>query len=59
MIIYKITNKINNKSYIGQTIKNLDKRWKQHIYFSKTNKKNGKFNNAIRKYDKCVWNSEL
>lgn len=29
--IYKITNKINNKSYIGQSI-NIEARWKQHIY---------------------------
>ena len=28
--IYKITNDINNKIYIGQTIKTLTKRWQQH-----------------------------
>ena len=28
--IYKITNNINNKIYIGQTIKTLTKRWQQH-----------------------------
>ncbi len=28
--IYKITNDINNKVYIGQTIKTIQKRWKQH-----------------------------
>ena len=30
MIIYKITNKINNKVYIGQTIRSLKKRWIEH-----------------------------
>ena len=30
MLIYKITNKINNKCYIGQTIKNAEERWKEH-----------------------------
>lgn len=30
-IIYKITNKITNKVYIGQTKKTLEKRWHQHI----------------------------
>ncbi len=31
MLIYKITNLINNKIYIGQTVKTLEQRWKQHI----------------------------
>lgn len=30
MLIYKITNNINNKCYIGQTIKSADERWKEH-----------------------------
>lgn len=28
--IYKITNKINNKVYVGQTIKTVEKRFNQH-----------------------------
>lgn len=28
--IYKITNDINNKVYIGQTVKTIKKRWQQH-----------------------------
>jgi len=28
--IYKILNKINNQCYIGQTIQNLEERWRQH-----------------------------
>ena len=30
-IIYKITNDVNEKIYIGQTIKTVKKRWQQHI----------------------------
>ena len=26
--IYKITNKINNKCYIGKTLKKIEERWK-------------------------------
>ena len=46
-IIYKIQNNINNKCYIGQTIRTLDKRWKEHC-----NKLSECFalNNAIKKY---------
>lgn len=31
MIIYKITNLKNNKIYIGQTIRSLEKRWQEHL----------------------------
>ena len=30
MIIYKITNKLNGKVYIGQTKRTLERRWKEH-----------------------------
>ena len=33
--IYKITNKINNKVYIGQTSSSIDYRWQTHIHDSK------------------------
>lgn len=45
-IIYKITNKVNGKSYIGQTRYSLEFRWRQHIH----KKDNTYFHNAIRKY---------
>ena len=33
--IYKITNDVNNKVYIGQTVKTIKKRWQQHQCNSK------------------------
>lgn len=45
-IIYKITNKVNGKSYIGQTRYTLEFRWKQHQH----KKDNTYFHNAIHKY---------
>lgn len=54
MIIYRITNTITTKSYIGQTIQPLKKRWKQHCYnYGKTH-----FYNAIKKYGKDCWTLE-
>lgn len=52
-IIYKVTNLLNKKSYIGQTIKSIDKRKYFHIRTA-LNKKSKiykcKFYNALRKY---------
>lgn len=50
-LIYKITNKINNKIYIGKTCRSIPIRWKEHC--SKANQ-NDKFylHNAIFKYGK-------
>ena len=30
--IYLITNKINGKQYVGQTIRTIEERWKGHIF---------------------------
>lgn len=49
MIIYKITNKINGKVYIGQTIHSLETRWKKHLRCAK-NGVNTHLYQAIRKY---------
>lgn len=56
--VYKITNKINNKVYIGITSKGLSARWKEHLY----NAEHGcpfKLHNALRKYGKENFSIEL
>ena len=45
--IYKITNKINNKSYIGQSV-HIERRWSEHCFPSKTSQ----ISLAIQKYGK-------
>lgn len=50
MIIYKITNKINGKIYIGQTIRTLKERWKNHKEQAKSGKRCRAIHHAIRKY---------
>lgn len=54
-IIYKITNKVNGKSYIGQTRYTLEFRWKQHLH----KKDNVYFHNAIHKYGKDNFQLEI
>lgn len=44
--IYKVTNKVNGKSYIGQTRYTVEFRWRQHQH----KKDNAYFHNAIKKY---------
>ena len=57
MIIYKSTNKVNSKCYIGQTIKTLSVRQSQHLYGSNNNKSNSYFHKSINKYgwDNFSW----
>ena len=52
-IIYKISNRVNNKVYIGQTIRTLEERLKRHFHDAESNP-NTKiyFQRAIRKYGK-------
>lgn len=49
-VIYKITNKINNKVYIGKTELSIDQRWSQHM--RDADKKDYPLYRAIRKYGK-------
>lgn len=46
MIIYLATNNVNGKCYVGQTIRSLEARWKDHC----RTKDDNYFHNAIRKY---------
>lgn len=60
--IYKITNKINNKSYIGLTTRNYLTRWKEHIqvaFDTKSKDYNAIFKKAIRKYGIDAWTIEV
>lgn len=49
--IYKITNKINGKVYIGKTLNSIQKRWKEHLIDSKKRKcEKRPLYSAINKY---------
>ena len=50
MFVYKITNKENNKVYIGQSIRPIEHRFERHINDAINNKLNTHFARAIRKY---------
>lgn len=61
MVVYKVTNKINGKVYIGQTIRTLARRKLEHFQEIKREQKIGKttvfFHNALQKYgsDNFTW----
>lgn len=48
--IYKVTNNINNKVYIGKTLHNIEKRFNEHKWEAKTNAKGRPFHLALNKY---------
>lgn len=58
-IIYKVTNEINEKVYIGQTIVPLNERISAHISRSLNKKDNMHFHRAIRKYGKVNFRWEV
>ena len=53
-IVYKITNKINGKNYIGKTEYSLEHRWNRHLSSARNGSK-FRFHSAIRKYGKDYW----
>lgn len=64
VIIYKITNKINRKNYIGQTCRTLEERMKEHLshttqYIDKVLRKYGKDNFEISIIDNAITIDEL
>ena len=59
MYIYKITNKVNGKVYIGQSIRPIEQRFQRHINDSVNNILDTHFARAIRKYGKENFYIEL
>lgn len=61
--IYKITNKLNGKQYVGQTVNKINLRFNQHVSYAKRAKESGKalfyLSKAILKYGKDAFNIEL
>jgi hypothetical protein len=56
--IYRISCRENGKSYIGRTLHDPLKRWKQHIYKSKRNEAKTLLGYAINKYGVNAFNIE-
>lgn len=58
-IIYKCTNLVNGKVYIGQTKHSLESRRKGHYSSALYNNSNLIFHKALRKYSKDKFNWEI
>ena len=58
MVIYKVTNLINNTVYIGKTIQTIKDRKADHLYRAKSGKVTY-FYNALRKYGKDNFHWEI
>ena len=57
--IYKITNTINGKIYVGQTVQSVKNRWKQHVNEAYAEAKCAHLHAAIRKYGEDNFNIEV
>lgn len=60
-VIYKITNLVNGKIYIGQTVVSEPQRWQSHIWNAYNNPKNDSpyLCNAIKKYGRENFKREI
>ena len=56
--IYRFVNKINNQSYIGQSI-HIEQRYKEHLNEIKNTRRNTKWYQAVRKYGIENFNFEI
>lgn len=57
-ILYRWTNKINGKNYIGWTDRGIDKRWRSHLSSAKRGSELA-FHRAIRKYGELSFVGEV
>ena len=57
-VVYKHTNEINQKAYIGWTSLSIDERWHSHCYNAK-NKSQYAFHRAILKYGTDGWKHQI
>ncbi len=58
MIVYRITNRVNGKMYIGQTVKPLSRRWSNHVVDANRGS-DCLIHKAIRKYGPDVFDVEV
>jgi group I intron endonuclease len=57
--IYRITNTVNGKCYVGQTIQSLEKRWNNHCYAALRGHAQQRLSRAIRKYGRDAFTVEI
>lgn len=57
--IYQITNKLNNKFYIGKTTKTINQRFKRHVYDAENGLVHTHLSSAILKYGKDNFKIEV
>jgi len=58
-VIYKHTSMKSGKSYIGQTKRTMEVRWKEHLLDASADRYHSHFHRAIRLYGEVNWKHEI
>ena len=58
-LVYKLTNTVNGKAYIGITSRSLSKRWLEHVERARQGLRDSRIYAAIRKYGKDAFIREV
>jgi group I intron endonuclease len=59
MLVYRVTNQSNGKTYIGKTVQTVERRWEDHVWDATSGRLSSLLHRAIRKYGRDAFKVEI